>query len=405
MKIFRSSQPSEDAHDCLRNRCTRILHAPAAVAGNSAQISRTLRTQGHDSVCLTYERNQFTSTGDIVVWTGEENVLQREIKRLTTVFKQSWLFNIYCFNYGSTLAFPTAIYQEKTTMQRFSAFLHFSWTSCLQWVELLILWARRARIVVIFQGDDARQGDVQIARYEESIARHDDFGYYSPISDRRKRRLIRRLRRFGAKLMALNPDLVPLLGDGAEFVPYCHIDLDEWPLSPLPRRDGPLIIGHFPTSMAIKGTPVVEQVVSSLRRDGYSVELRLLSGVLRSDVKSVLAECHVLVDQLYAGFYGGVAVESMSLGRPALAYIRSEDLAYVPLAFTKNLPLLSVSESDLREKLLTVLSMSHEQLEEWGFRCRSFVEEWHQPDSVSRYVLQQATRLRLMKRAEVSPRG
>jgi hypothetical protein len=52
---------------------------------------------------------------------------------------------------------------------------------------------------------------------------------------------------------------------------------------------------------------------------------------------------------LFAGWYGGLAVELMALGKPVLAYIREEDLSFVDPQMRYELPaggIMSVSRME-----------------------------------------------------------
>ena len=374
---------------------TRVFHAPAAVAGNSAQLSRSLIKMGFSSKCLTYECNQYSSSDDLVVWRGSEGLLSRETKRFRTVLHHVFSHDVYIFNYGSTLSFPSSNYEYENFGSWLKAKLHICWTDFLQSLELSILFLRRARVVVIFQGDDARQGDIQLQTYEESIAHHMEPGYYSERSDNRKRKLIARLQKFGAQLVALNPDLLPLLGDEAEFSPYGHIDLKSWNSSVMPDLKDGIVVGHFPSSKKVKGTSAIVSAMQSLQMNGARVNLHLISGVTQDQVKQEIEKCHLIIDQLYAGFYGGVAVEAMALGRPVIAYLRERDLEMLDDQFKSQLPILNASSETLQGVLTRVSAYTHLELAEWGKISRAFVDEWHDPEKVAFNILELAKPLRM----------
>jgi hypothetical protein len=87
----------------------------------------------------------------------------------------------------------------------------------------------------------------------------------------------------------------------------------------------------------------------------------------------------LLIDQLYAGWYGGVAVEIMALGKPVLCYLRESDLSYIPKGMKDDLPIINVNPTNLEKVLIDFLKLSFEQIHELGMRSRRYVDKWHDP--------------------------
>ena len=99
---------------------------------------------------------------------------------------------------------------------------------------------------------------------------------------------------------------------------------------PLPdpeRRDGvhgPVVIAHAPTNRWIKGTRYVEEAVERLRAEFPLLELRLIEHLPWADMPRALAACDLLVDQLFMGWYGLLAIEGMSLGKAVVCHLRAD---------------------------------------------------------------------------------
>ena len=366
----------------------RILIAPTAVAGNSIETHRALLRAGENSTCLIYEDNQYVPSEIKVLFKESDSVLRRELLRLYSVLTNSLKFDVYLFNFGTSLAFPSNFpYLEGSFLRKSICRLHEVWTDLLQLYELSVLRIRRCRIIVIYQGDDARQGDYSLNNYDVSIASITQ-EYYSSRSDRRKRRHIARLEKFGAKLLALNPDLLDVLPPESSFLPYSHINLGTWTQVAYPKLDGPLVIGHAPSVKSVKGTEKISQAVDRLRDKGIDVELRLFHKIPNNKIRESIASCHVLIDQIYAGFYGGVAVEAMSVGRPVLCFIRHADLRHLPKEMVDDLPIISISASTLEADIEELSLLSEEQLRDLASKSRQYVEKWHDSDSVAKLVSQ-----------------
>ena len=287
-------------------------------------MHRALLRSGENSTCLIYEDNQYVPSEIKILFKDSDSVLRRELLRLYSVLTNSLKFDVYLFNFGTSLAFPSNFsYLEGSFLRKSFCRLHEVWTDLLQLYEMSVLRIRRCRIIVIYQGDDARQGDFSVENYDVLIASITQ-KHYSPRSDRRKRRHIARLEKFGAKLLALNPDLLDVLPPGSSFLPYPHINLGTWNQVAYPKLDGPLVIGHAPSVKSVKGIEKICQAVDRLRDKGINVELRLFYNIPNNKIRKSITSCHVLIDQIYAGFYGGVAVEAMSVGRAVLFLRRPE---------------------------------------------------------------------------------
>jgi glycosyltransferase involved in cell wall biosynthesis len=121
----------------------------------------------------------------------------------------------------------------------------------------------------------------------------------------------------------INPDLGRYL-PGARFIPYASVDVASIEPRPAPERDE-MVIAHAPTNPFVKGTPHVVAAIDRLRAEGVRVELDLIERVPRTETMERIARADVLVDQLHIGWYGGVAVEGMALGRPVVCFINGAE--------------------------------------------------------------------------------
>jgi hypothetical protein len=232
---------------------------------------------------------------------------------------------------------------------------------------------------VHYQGDDARQGDVSLSMFYDSAAHHVETGYYSPETDALKRQAIKRMTKYCEKLYSVNPDLMHVLGEKAKFIPYCHISLGDWRFVGVDVGDRPLRIGHAPTHRRAKGTDLIMAALEDLRSEGCRFELVLVEGLSNKEARLEYEKVDVLIDQLHAGWYGGLAVELMALGKPVMAYIREEDLRFIPVEMKDDLPLLRIAKDSLKQDLQRVFAMSREELVKLGERSRRYVEKWHDP--------------------------
>jgi hypothetical protein len=188
------------------------------------------------------------------------------------------------------------------------------------------------------------------------------------------------------KIYALNPDLLHVLPKRAEFLPYSHISLSEWTPVYSQLDDRPLRIGHAPSHRGVKGTDLIIAAVGRLQAVGYKFEFVLIEGLSNLEAKERYKSIDVVVDQLFAGWYGGLAVECMALGKPVLAYIREDDLVFIPEQMRDDLPILNVTPDTIEQGLMQILEMPREELYRLAKRCRGYVEKWHDPIAIAQRI-------------------
>lgn len=364
----------------------RVLHIPLTVGGNPQGLSRHLRLLGVESESWALKQNYLDYPCDRVIWSAGDGIIRREMRRWRTIAQAARFADIVHFNFGTSLAYPVSPSRstEKGFARKLARRLFSFYTGVLQSMELSLYRLRGIPMFVHYQGDDARQGDVSIAKFRISIASRVEAGYYDSVSDRFKRRMIRRMARYCDAIYSVNPDLLHVLPRHSSFVPYCHIALVEWrPVFPDPRGSAPLRIGHAPTHRRVKGTDALLDAVASLRAEGQQLELVLVEGISQAAARMQYESIDVLVDQLFAGWYGGLAVEAMALGKPVLVYIRHEDLTFIPEAMRNDLPFIEVNPETICDGLRKVLRMPRQELHALGRRSRAFVERWHDPLKVA----------------------
>lgn len=363
-----------------------MLHVPTSVGGNPQGLSRHLRKLDVQSESWVLEQNYLGYACDRVIWSPHNGIITRELRRWRAIVEAVRFADVIHFNFGTSLAYPVRPFdaRDRRVTRRVARWLFSLYTQALQWIELNLYRLAGIPMLVHYQGDDARQCDESLARFEVSIAAHAEAGYYDESSDRLKRRMIRRMSRYCEALFAVNPDLLHVLPPGTAFVPYSHISLAEWlPHYPDPNGRAPLRIGHAPSHRSVKGTDLVLKAIEALRAEGHQLEPVIVEGKPYEEAKHIYESVDVLVDQLFAGWYGGVAVEAMALGKPVLAYIRTADLHLIPDAMREELPVIRVKPDTILADLRLVVMMPRDELHALGRRCRAFVERWHDPIKIA----------------------
>lgn len=363
----------------MGERPIRVLHVPAAVGGHAPGLAAAERELGLESTVVTVEQPPFGYDVDRVLAPPGTPALVRELRRWNEV-RRARGFDVVHFNFGSSLlplAYPPP----------FSSAPARAYARLVQLRDLALLRRAGKAIFVTYQGDDARQGDVCLEQLELSPAHELGDAYSTPALDRVKRRSIAAFARAADGIFALNPDLMRVLPPHARFLQYASVDPREWRSSPKAATSGTPVVLHAPTDRGTKGTHHVLDAFERLRAEGIDFEPVLVENVTRDEARTMYERADILVDQLLYGWYGGVAVELMALGRPVVAYLREADLHVVPPEMRAELPVVGATPTTIADVLRELLTARRHELPEIGRRSRAFVERWHDPRTVAAEVV------------------
>lgn len=366
----------------------RVLHAPTSVAGQPQALSRAMKSLGVDSHSLLISQNYLRYPSEYVIHHPGQSFLVREIKRIMTILFMIPRFDIIHYNAGTTIA--TAFGFSPSSSQRpgrYFRYLYSLYLRFLQRLEIGYVYILRKKVFVSYFGDDARQGDFCLRSFSISIATQVEDGYYCEASDSFKRRSIRSLSRLARGIYTVNPDLMHILPAETRFVPYHHVFPSEWTPTYTQDEDRPLRFLHAPTNRSVKGTQFILDAFEMLKAQGFEFELILVEGKSHEEARRLYESADILVDQIFAGWYGGLSVELMALGKPSVVYIRDEDLQFVPQKMREELPFFRTTPGTIEEDLRQILLMTRQELVLRGRESRAFIENWHDPIKIARTIL------------------
>ncbi len=352
----------------------RILHCPTTTGGNPQGLCRAERELGIASWSLTLVQHACDyPLADEVTLKG--NPFSDELRRWRAVWRALRRYDVVHFNFGSSL------------FDRFGQGLAIT-RLMARWTELAdVKLARRlGRIVAVtFQGSDARQGDYCRAHYPIHFVHEPGFDLYSRKTDEHKRERIRAFDRYAHLIYAVNPDLLNVLPTRASFLPYAHVDPREWRYREAGLSDVPHVI-HAPTNRVGKGTRHILEAVNRLKSEGVPFRFTLVEGLPHAEARKIYESADMVVDQLLAGFYGGLAVELMAMGRPVICYLREEDMHFLPAAMWREMPVINASPKNIYEVLKHWLTAGRAKLRRQGELSRRYVERWHDPLKIAARV-------------------
>lgn len=365
----------------------KVLLLPEVVGGEPGGIAEGLRDLGDSSTVMSKWPHPFGYKSDKLIYPrfglSRVEVFFRTLLAGLYLFKK---WDVIHFTFGSTLFDPgnsmTKVHDLRSFFKRI---VQEMWHG-LQVLELAILRFRGVTVFFHFQGDDARQGQALLSRYSTSIAHVVEGDYYTVESDAAKIRKIKRFTKWSDGMFAVNPDLLWLLPPFAKFIPYATVDPEQCEPTPPSSNKKLIVFAHAPSHRGVKGTNLIVEAVVALQNKGIKVELDLIEGVSNQEAVDRIRKCDVLIDQLYAGWYGGVAVEAMSLGKPVVCYIREEDLGWINSEMRSAIPILRTSPDSVLQTLGEISDMPKKRLDEVGKQSREYAMTWHNRREVARVI-------------------
>lgn len=369
-----------------KNRQLRILHGHKMVGGNSTYMARAERAAGADSRVFALNVipvSDATFLADVTVLSRmSDSIIKREWQRLRLLWMACTWADVVHFDFGASI-FPWE-WKFLAPRRGLGAKIYAIYAKVLGNWDIRLLKALGKKIFVTYQGDDARQGDYCRKHFAIHFTTQDDD--FSLATDAARRRRISVFDRYADGMYSLNPDLMHVLPSRTKFVPYGHIELDDWKFLPM-RKEGPMRIGHAPSNRSVKGTHQILEAVEKLRDEGLNFEFVLIENVLRGEARKLYEGLDLIVDQVLAGWYGGLASEFMAMGRPAIAYIREGDLKFLPPGMAEDLPVISAGPGEITDVLRKWISTDRETLRAKGLECRRFMEKYHDPNRIAQIWL------------------
>ena len=133
-----------------------------------------------------------------------------------------------------------------------------------------------------------------------------------------------------------------------------------------------------------KGTEFINAALERLESEGISFKYKFLKPNLTQDkVKIELEKADIVPVELKVGTFGVTSVESMTLGKPTLAYIRND----LVKKFPKELPIVNANPDTIYDKL-KMLIKDAELRHEIGIKSRKYAEKYHSLEVIGPKLLE-----------------
>jgi glycosyltransferase involved in cell wall biosynthesis len=367
----------------------KILHCPTIVGGHPPDLANLERSHGFDSVCVVLGQNEFSYPGAVIFKSTGWHRISLELRRWQLLWNAIWSYDIIHFNFGASI-FPqkkTLFHHQKSWVKHLLMHVWNLYAGVLEYKDVWILKKLGKKIIVTMQGDDARLWDYCYKHFQYTHVREAEPIYIRKATDDAVRKRIKVFTKFADIIYALNPDLLRFLPPQARFFPYAHPNINQWSYVGVDvEAMRPIRIVHAPSNRVVKGTRFVEEAISKLRVEGFEIDFRLVEHLSNEAARAVYSECDLLIDQLLGGWFGGLGLECMALGKPIVCYLREEDLAFLPTEMNGDLPIINANPDTILDVLRDVLNQGKDFLKKRGDASRQFAEKYYGPEVIAQQV-------------------
>lgn len=326
----------------------RVLHAPAEIAGQASVLARALRGLGVEARSLAYNPGFPQYRSDEMRPYDAMPPLRRYAGYLASAARHLGRWDVYHFHFGRTLVPPHN-------------------------PDLPLVKSLGGRVVFHYHGCDIRDRARMLATHARATCTECD-PFCHPA---RQKRILASARRWADAELVSTPDLLES-APAAQHLPVAA-ELSDYPC--VPPRGAPKLVVHAPTNRLIKGTRYVERAFEALRPRFPAVRFVIAEALPWRDLATLLGEADVVVDQVFMGWYGMVAVEAMALGKPVLCFIRDD---FEPRLHA--CPIVRCTLEDLTERLAWALGDCDRAA--LGERGRDYVEREHAAPIIAARLLE-----------------
>jgi len=144
------------------------------------------------------------------------------------------------------------------------------------------------------------------------------------------------------------------------------LDLSEYRFN-VPGRIKPLIL-HAPSVPEAKGTDIIIKVINELKLEGLEFEFQLIEQMPNKELRQLLTNSDIVIDQLYSATLGTLSAEAMATGN--VVFVRyMPEFSRIPA----DCPAINVNVFTLKNKLRRII-MDVDQRKSLANRGRTYTE-------------------------------
>ena len=338
----------------------KILHLPTSVGGNSWGLAQGEKALGLDSKVLIDSNNWVNYKSDICLGLENKSRIYSLFRRIETFLKYRKKFDIYHFNFGSSLI----------DYQNYG--LHY-----------LDLPFYKGKKIMTYNGCDARQKYPTMNRVDFSAC-HSKKCYEGLCNsgklDQMRQIRINKVSKEVDHIFSLNPDLMYFLPrDKTTFLPYSVAGWEY--IKTCKYSIGKKIkIIHAPTNREAKGSDFILKALENLQKRYKNIEVILIEKIPYEEALKLYKEAHIVIDQVLIGWYGAFGVEVMKMGKPLGVFIREEDLKFIPKEMAQDLndAIININPYNIEEELSNYIE-NIDLLYKKSEASIEYVNKWHNP--------------------------
>ena len=346
----------------------RVLHLPNSIGGMPWSLAQAEKALGLESRVLYMSSDWFNYPSDLNLHLEKtSSALSRFFKLTKTFMQMRRQYDVFHFNYGRSL-----LHVPEINLVNFE----------------LPFYSKTKGLFVTYNGCDARQKYLTVKRTKVSACQSPDcYGGLcnSGEMDKLRRRSIRKMARYVQHMWAVNPDLLYFLPkEKSSFLPYSVYLYNKAVAKPSFDKKK-LRIVHAPTERGVKGSNIILQTVEEIKKGRNSeIDFRIVEKLPHEQAMEVYRKADLFIDQILVGWYGGVAVEVMSMGKPVICRIAEEDLHFIPKQMARDIKsaFINVNETNLRETILRCIE-DRNFLKRKSEAALDYARTWHAPEYVA----------------------
>ncbi|KKQ18745.1 MAG: hypothetical protein US31_C0002G0090 [Berkelbacteria bacterium GW2011_GWA1_36_9] len=145
-----------------------------------------------------------------------------------------------------------------------------------------------------------------------------------------------------------------------------------------------LTVLHAPSNSKVKGTLYVEKVFKHLNKLYPQVEFKIVEGLNHDALLNEMIKADIVIDQLLIGWYGGLAVEAMAMGKVVMAFLDTDYFQFVD--FGSDLPIINTNIWTLKRDLEMLINHT-EDFKRFRIEGMKFARKYHDSKKIAEKYL------------------
>lgn len=143
-------------------------------------------------------------------------------------------------------------------------------------------------------------------------------------------------------------------------------------------RKEKIVFVHAPNHRGVKGTEYFLEAIQRLKSEGHPVDLVLIEKMPNSDVRRIMKECDIVLDQLILVGYGLTAIEGMASGKLVVSNLSDSRYCRVfrYYSYLSECPIVSATPASVYDVLREIIT-NREKYMDRGVRGREYVMKYH----------------------------